>query len=124
MALVVQKYGGSSVADAEGIKRVAKRIVATKQAGNQVVVVVSAMGDTTDELMEITDRPTLILMHHPPFRTGIASMDRMGLRGSAEFAEIIRRHPQVERICCGHVHRAIDRRFAGTVAGTAPSTAH
>ena len=50
MALVVQKYGGSSVADAEGIKRVAKRIVATKQAGNQVVVVVSAMGDTTDEL--------------------------------------------------------------------------
>ena len=45
MALVVQKYGGSSVADAEGIKRVAKRIVATEQAGNQVVVVVSAMGD-------------------------------------------------------------------------------
>src|ERR1700733_3365950 len=53
MALVVQKYGGSSVADAEGIKRVAKRIVATKQAGNQVVVVVSAMGDTTDELMDL-----------------------------------------------------------------------
>jgi len=49
----VQKYGGSSVADAEGIKRVAKRIVATKQAGNQVVVVVSAMGDTTDELMDL-----------------------------------------------------------------------
>jgi aspartate kinase len=53
MALVVQKYGGSSVADAEGIKRVAKRIVATKEAGNQVVVVVSAMGDTTDELMDL-----------------------------------------------------------------------
>ncbi|HYZ43008.1 MAG TPA: phosphodiesterase, partial [Stellaceae bacterium] len=70
------------------------------------------------------DRPTLILMHHPPFKTGIASMDRMGLRGSAEFAEIIRRHPQVERICCGHVHRPISRRFAGTIAGTAPSTAH
>ena len=51
MALVVQKYGGSSVADAEGIKRVAKRIVATQAAGNQVVVVVSAMGDTTDELI-------------------------------------------------------------------------
>jgi aspartate kinase len=55
MALVVQKYGGSSVADAEGIKRVAKRIVATKQAGNQVVVVVSAMGDTTDELMDLAN---------------------------------------------------------------------
>jgi aspartate kinase len=56
MALVVQKYGGSSVADAEGIKRVAKRIVATKQAGNQVVVVVSAMGDTTDELIDLANR--------------------------------------------------------------------
>src|SRR6201999_897796 len=55
MALVVQKYGGSSVADAEGIKRVARRIVATKQAGNQVVVVVSAMGDTTDELMDLAN---------------------------------------------------------------------
>jgi aspartate kinase len=55
MALVVQKYGGSSVADAEGIKRVAKRIVATKRAGNQVVVVVSAMGDTTDELMDLAN---------------------------------------------------------------------
>jgi aspartate kinase len=56
MALVVQKYGGSSVADAEGIKRVAKRIAATKQAGNQVVVVVSAMGDTTDELIDLANK--------------------------------------------------------------------
>ncbi|MGJ3508102.1 aspartate kinase [Enemella sp. A6] len=53
MARVVQKYGGSSVADAESIKRVARRIVATKQAGNEVVVVISAMGDTTDELMDL-----------------------------------------------------------------------
>ena len=58
MALVVQKYGGSSVADAEGIKRVAKRIVATKHAGNQVVVVVSAMGDTTDELLDLANQVT------------------------------------------------------------------
>ncbi|HZI98460.1 MAG TPA: aspartate kinase [Actinomycetales bacterium] len=53
MGLVVQKYGGSSVADAEGIKRVAKRIVATRRAGNDVVVAVSAMGDTTDELLDL-----------------------------------------------------------------------
>ncbi len=53
MALVVQKYGGSSVADADGIKRVAQRIVATRKAGNSVVVVVSAMGDTTDELHDL-----------------------------------------------------------------------
>jgi aspartate kinase len=53
MALIVQKYGGTSVADAERIKNVARRIVATKDKGNQVVVVVSAMGDTTDELIEL-----------------------------------------------------------------------
>ena len=53
MALVVQKYGGSSVADADGIKRVAQRIVATRKGGDQVVVVVSAMGDSTDELMDL-----------------------------------------------------------------------
>lgn len=70
------------------------------------------------------DRPALVLMHHPPFVTGIAPMDRAGLGGAAALAEIIRHHPQVERLLCGHLHRAIDSRFAGTVAGTAPSTAH
>ncbi|MGH8870214.1 MAG: aspartate kinase [Actinomycetes bacterium] len=53
MGLVVQKYGGSSVADAAGIKRVAKRIVETRKAGNDVVVVVSAMGDSTDDLIDL-----------------------------------------------------------------------
>ncbi|BFM26016.1 aspartate kinase [Microbacterium testaceum] len=53
MALIVQKYGGSSVADAESIKRVAKRIVDTRRAGHEVVVAVSAMGDTTDELLDL-----------------------------------------------------------------------
>jgi 3',5'-cyclic AMP phosphodiesterase CpdA len=70
------------------------------------------------------DPPTLVLMHHPPFVTGISRMVQLGRGGSAAFAEIIRRHPQVERIACGHLHRAIERRFVGTVAGTAPSTAH
>ena len=53
MGLVVQKYGGSSVADAERIKRVAERIVATRKSGNDVCVIVSAMGDTTDELLDL-----------------------------------------------------------------------
>ena len=53
MALVVQKYGGSSVADADRIRRVAERIVETKKRGNDVVVVVSAMGDTTDDLLDL-----------------------------------------------------------------------
>ena len=56
MSLVVQKYGGSSVADGERIKRVAERIVATKKAGHDVVVVVSAMGDTTDELIDLAQQ--------------------------------------------------------------------
>jgi aspartate kinase len=58
VSLIVQKFGGSSVADAESIKRVAKRIVATKQAGNDVVVAVSAMGDTTDDLLELAHQVT------------------------------------------------------------------
>ena len=53
MPLIVQKYGGSSVADAEKIKNVARRIIRTREAGNQVVVVVSAMGDTTDDLIKL-----------------------------------------------------------------------
>ncbi|HEX6918642.1 MAG TPA: aspartate kinase [Actinomycetes bacterium] len=56
MGLVVQKYGGSSVADADGIKRVAKRIVDTRRAGHDVVVVVSAMGDTTDDLRDLAQQ--------------------------------------------------------------------
>ncbi len=56
MGLVVQKYGGSSVSDAERIKRVAERIVATRKAGHDVCVVVSAMGDTTDELLELAQQ--------------------------------------------------------------------
>ena len=58
MGLIVQKYGGSSVADATAIKRVAKRIAETKRAGNDVVVVVSAMGDTTDELIDLANAIT------------------------------------------------------------------
>jgi aspartate kinase len=64
VALVVQKYGGSSVADAEGIKRVARRIVTTRTAGDQVVVVVSAMGDTTDELIDLAGQVSPV----PPAR--------------------------------------------------------
>lgn len=58
VSLVVQKYGGSSVSDADALKRVAARIVETKKAGNDVVVVVSAMGDTTDELLDLASQIT------------------------------------------------------------------
>ncbi|MDO5698090.1 MAG: aspartate kinase [Dermatophilus congolensis] len=64
MSLVVQKYGGSSVADAESVKRVARRIVETQRAGHSVCVVVSAMGDTTDELLDLAEQVTPL----PPAR--------------------------------------------------------
>jgi aspartate kinase len=64
MTLFVQKYGGSSVADAAKIKNVARRVVKTKEEGHQVVVVVSAMGDTTDELIELAKQITI----NPPER--------------------------------------------------------
>jgi Icc protein len=70
------------------------------------------------------DKPTVVMMHHPPFATGIGHMDEMALLNPGSFAAIVARHAQVERILCGHLHRPIDRRFAGTIAGTAPSTAH
>jgi 3',5'-cyclic AMP phosphodiesterase CpdA len=75
-------------------------------------------------LAEAADRPTVVLMHHPPFVTGMRKMDEMGLDGSDALAAVIRRHPQVERLVCGHLHRSIVRRFAGTVACTSPATAH
>lgn len=70
------------------------------------------------------NRPTIVALHHPPFQTGIAYMDRIGLVGADGFEEVIRKHPQVERVVAGHLHRAIEARFGGTVASTCPSTAH
>jgi 3',5'-cyclic AMP phosphodiesterase CpdA len=69
-------------------------------------------------------RPTIVAMHHPPFVTGIGHMDKQGLADAAPLAAIVRRFANVERIICGHLHRDIQVRFAGTVAGTCPSVAH
>jgi 3',5'-cyclic AMP phosphodiesterase CpdA len=73
-------------------------------------------------LAEAPKQPTLVFMHHPPFLTGVRVMDAMGLEGSDALAEVIGRHPQVERVLCGHLHRPIVKRFAGTVASTCSST--
>lgn len=75
-------------------------------------------------LAEAPGRPTLVLMHHPPFTTHIGHMDEQGLTGADALAAVVRRHPQVERVLCGHLHRPIETRFAGTIASTAPSAAH
>ena len=78
-----------------------------------------------DTLSRAPGAPTLVAMHHPPFRTHIGHMDRMGLRvGADALRAVLGRHSQVERVLCGHLHRSIQARFAHTIAQTAPSTAH
>lgn len=108
MALVVQKYGGSSVADADRIRRVAERIVETKKQGHQVVVVVSAMGDTTDELTDLAQQ----VCPAPPVR----ELDMLLTAG--------------ERISNALVAMAIEsmglqaRSFTGSQAGVITTGAH
>jgi 3',5'-cyclic AMP phosphodiesterase CpdA len=75
-------------------------------------------------LAEAPERPTVLFMHHPPFRTAIEHMDVIGLNGAEALGALVERHPQIERILCGHLHRPIQVRWRGTLAATAPSTAH
>jgi 3',5'-cyclic AMP phosphodiesterase CpdA len=69
--------------------------------------------------------PVVIAMHHPPFRTLIGHMDAIGLQaGGPELEALVARHPNVERVVCGHIHRAIDVRFGGTIASVSPAPGH
>jgi aspartate kinase len=108
VSLVVQKYGGSSVADAACVKRVAQRIVDTKRAGNDVVVVVSAMGDTTDDLLDLANQ----VSPRPPAR----ELDMLLTAG--------------ERISMAVLAMAIEdlgvqaRSFTGSQAGVITDAAH
>jgi 3',5'-cyclic-AMP phosphodiesterase len=70
------------------------------------------------------DQPTIIVMHHPPFKTFIGHMDNIGLDNADTLKKIVQRHPQIERILCGHLHRPIQVRWAGTLASTALSPTH
>ena len=87
------------------------------------------VSETLDFLRESLEAapqtPTLVMLHHPPFMTGIGHMDRQALKdGAVELEAIIAAHPQVERVLCGHVHRSIQRRFGGTICQAAPSVTH
>ena len=75
-----------------------------------------------DELSSHANVPTILAMHHPPFRTGIGPMDAHGFVGIDELGEIVRRHPQIARVVSGHVHTVLMRPWNGAVACTAPST--
>jgi Icc protein len=70
------------------------------------------------------DRPALLFLHHPPFITGIWHMDRQNLRNAGELASIVRRHPRVQLIAAGHVHRATLAMFAGVPTTICPAPNH
>jgi 3',5'-cyclic AMP phosphodiesterase CpdA len=69
-------------------------------------------------------KPTMIVMHHPPFLCGIRHMDAINLRNAAEFTAMMQRHPQVQRILCGHHHRPVNVAVGHAIASIAPSVAH
>jgi Icc protein len=75
-------------------------------------------------LAEHPDRPALVFLHHPPFETGIAHMDRQSLRNAPDLAAIVRQHAQIRLIAAGHVHRAVTTLFAGAPAGICPAPNH
>lgn len=70
------------------------------------------------------DRPALLFLHHPPFKTGIWHMDRQNLLNASEFAPILRRHPRVQLVATGHVHRAALTLFAGVPTTICPAPNH
>jgi Icc protein len=69
-------------------------------------------------------QPTMVMMHHPPFDTGIWWMDRSHIRGAAELERVVRSHPQVRRVIAGHIHRSIQTAWGETIVSVSPSTAH
>lgn len=77
-----------------------------------------------DRLSAATDRPTLIMMHHPPIEVGMPDFDAIGLNGRAALGRIIARHPQVVGIACGHVHRNIVAAWCGVLVAVTPSTGY
>ena len=67
--------------------------------------------------------PTIVAMHHPPFRTGVGAFDSQEFTGRAALSDVIRKHRQIRRIICGHIHQMMCTPWSGTIAVSAPSTA-
>lgn len=80
--------------------------------------------DWLDARLAEARRPTLLFVHHVPYRTGSYHFDNEFMEGAEAFAAVVAKHAHVERVVAGHVHRATQARWAGTLATTCPSTAH
>ncbi len=76
------------------------------------------------QLARRPDAPTLLILHHPPFISGIGHMDREAFINAAALERVVARHPQVERLLCGHLHRPMQRRFGGSLSCVCPGTSH
>jgi 3',5'-cyclic AMP phosphodiesterase CpdA len=77
-----------------------------------------------ERLGEQRRKPTMLLLHHPPFATGIPFMDAIALANAEKLGRIVEKYRNIEAVVCGHVHRSISRRWHGTIAMTCPSPAH
>jgi 3',5'-cyclic AMP phosphodiesterase CpdA len=82
------------------------------------------LGWLAARLAENPEKPTLIFMHHPPFATGMQSMDQLRCQGHEALAALISQYPNIVRVACGHLHRSIQTVWAGTLGSIAPSVAH
>jgi 3',5'-cyclic-AMP phosphodiesterase len=77
-----------------------------------------------DKTLSQNSLPTLIMMHHPPFQTGMAAMDTLGLGNVSLFTRTVEKYPHVQRIVCGHLHRSIYASVGGVSTSICPSTGH
>lgn len=77
-----------------------------------------------EQLSRRPDAPTLLVLHHPPFISGIGHMDREPFINALALEQVIARHPQVERLLCGHLHRPMQRRFGGSLSCVCPGISH
>jgi 3',5'-cyclic AMP phosphodiesterase CpdA len=110
------------VIDAFALRIVALDSTIPRQSGGELSAAQLQWLDET--LRAERSKPTLVALHHPPFWTGIGHMDKMPLANPADLEAVIARHPQVERVVAGHLHRPIVKRFGGTIASTSPSPSH
>jgi 3',5'-cyclic AMP phosphodiesterase CpdA len=89
------------------------------------VLCAERLGWLAQQLARDQQTPVLLALHHPPFQTHLPGMDAIALReGAFALEALVQQHPQVQRVVCGHLHRSVLQRWAGTVVQSAPSTAH
>jgi len=110
------------VVDSFAVRLIGLDTVVTGEDGGEICAAREAW--LAERLAEGAGKPTLVFMHHPPFPVGVDGMDVIPCRVSPGFATLIARRPEIERVLCGHYHRSILRRFAGSIGYVVPGTAH